>query len=824
MILKSIEIENFMMFIGKHRIEIPNNTDVIGILGQWANEPSRSNESNKSAFIKAIIYNLYGYPTINTQALINNRTDKPMITKGVWDFNGVEVIITRGSNKKKNTIFEVKGYEDFDKGKLQKEIDKIIGFDFQTFIITSYFEQGEIDQILKSRSSEKKELILKWLENAKWFDWENDTKENIKDINKEINEISGKLKALEDFDIDLDTYKENIKLCDNKIKRLEKNIKKINDYLKKQQNIIDNHNKAIEKQKQIELYNNQVDQLKENIKSLENELNNIKENKKEIEKLNTELKLKEEEKNKIIEEEKIEREKLVNELIEKYNNLIKEKENLINIEKEKIKVKIEKLDNEIDNEAESNYEKYDNERNKLSEKIVQIRTEKGLLLDKYNKIKNLIKKAKCPIAEIDCPAVKNKDKIGDILNDVLNYIVKEGQKKAEEIKDYDIKINISSDKLLSLKEKIKNNNSINQEIHLLKNSNIETEKINIISKDIDNYEYKITNAKAQNLKEVDIQKCNYEIKAINEKIESFNIKKTEEEILNEIKNYNSRIDKGIKLILELQNFCQIHLNKNIEDNKIYYDKLINDKTSINDELIEIHKEKSGYEKDVKIYLENQDKIKLLNESIKILKKKENYLNYVKYIFGKNGIPKEQLFNAMGEVEDETNEILRKLKTNKKIEFTPDKETNVWEYNCTVCNTPFEKGERTHICKKCGADREKKRKEDFDIIIYENDKSLSFDLLSGGAKVLITFAVRLALSNLVLKRKGIQTGMLILDEPYTQLDTKNLNEIVNITVNQLKEIFNYNQIFVISHLPEVKNSIVDNLLVTRYDDRSEIKWM
>jgi len=822
-----------MNFKGTHEIEFNNDengnvnkcfNDVIGIIGQWFNDPNKSNESNKSAIIKAMIYNLYNYPTMNSTKFINNNTDEPMFTEMLWEFNNNDYLIKRGIDNKKNTIFEVSGYEEYPKNKMQEELNKIIGFDFKTFFVTSYFEQGDIFEILEASSSKKKELILNWLENNHWFDYEDKAKERLKLINNDIKENEGKLKLLQGFIIDPEIYNENIKLCNNKIARLIIKKSNLNKEFEDYKNKINLHNSTIEKSKQIILYNEQIIQFNENKKLLENDIINIKENQLKLINLNKELEKEKINLNNLIEKEKIEKEKIISDLMIKYNILQDKYNKILEDEKKELENEISNLTNKIDNEANKKYEEFVNQRNLISNNIEKLKTEKLNLAETYKKIQNLVKESKCPIADFDCPAVKNIDKVGPILKDVVSIIINNGKQKQNEINDLDIKINVIQDKLIVLKNIINNNNIIQQEIYNIKSKFIKSSKSIEISKEIEDCNIKISNIKITNLKQVDIEKSKIQIRELETKINSLNDIKSEEIIKKEIENYNEKINQCKNIIVELNDFVKNNLINNIEDINLKYNNINEEKQKIENELIDINKEKHGYEIDIKSFEENKININQIEEELKKYKKNEGYLNFIKYAFGKNGIPAYTINNAMIEVEEETNDILRKLNTNKKIEFIIDRDTDSWESNCLICNTPFEKGERTHTCKNCNAAREKKKKDVFDIVIYENDKEMDFKSLSGGARILLAFAVRLSLSNLIMKRKGIENGILILDESFVFLDKSGLNEIIKTITKTLKNDFNFKQIFIISHLKEIKDCINNNLLVTRYDDHSEVKWI
>lgn len=98
----------------------------------------------------------------------------------------------------------------------------------------------------------------------------------------------------------------------------------------------------------------------------------------------------------------------------------------------------------------------------------------------------------------------------------------------------------------------------------------------------------------------------------------------------------------------------------------------------------------------------------------------------------------------------------------------------------------------------------KIKEVFDIQVVVGDETRPFELLSGGEKFRVAFAIRVALSIILTQETGIQIGAIFYDEPFNDLDDDGLDKIQEIFVylssifehqlaithqNRLKEIFN-----------------------------------
>lgn len=70
------------------------------------------------------------------------------------------------------------------------------------------------------------------------------------------------------------------------------------------------------------------------------------------------------------------------------------------------------------------------------------------------------------------------------------------------------------------------------------------------------------------------------------------------------------------------------------------------------------------------------------------------------------------------------------------------------------------------------------KEDFNVSVMSDTGGASFDMLSGGEQQMVNFAVSLALSDLASSQSKGRSNLLILDEPFTSLDSRNCENLVN----------------------------------------------
>ena len=223
--------------------------------------------------------------------------------------------------------------------------------------------------------------------------------------------------------------------------------------------------------------------------------------------------------------------------------------------------------------------------------------------------------------------------------------------------------------------------------------------------------------------------------------------------------------------------------------------------------------------------QNQESVELLNKSIKeaedklFLKNQEYYrLMYICSLLNKDGIPSLLIENSISEVEDFANVILDSISPGFKLEFSTFKELTSKETHCSVCGNPFGSDA---LCQKCRyGKRSNKVKEEIDLKVFTSTlQELEFELDSGGGQVLISLALRLALSKLLSKNFN-SNGLLILDEVFASLDEPNRNLVSRLLFNRMKDIMNVNQVFVITHC-SLNESSYNRISIKRFDGFSKI---
>lgn len=110
------------------------------------------------------------------------------------------------------------------------------------------------------------------------------------------------------------------------------------------------------------------------------------------------------------------------------------------------------------------------------------------------------------------------------------------------------------------------------------------------------------------------------------------------------------------------------------------------------------------------------------------------------------------------------------------------------------------------------------KEVFDIQVQVGDRTRAFELLSGGERFRVAFALRVALSVIQAQETGVQIGAIFYDEPFNDLDEDGLDKIQEVFV-YLSSMFDHQ--LAITHQNRLKESFNDIICVRKTKDGASI---
>lgn len=153
-------------------------------------------------------------------------------------------------------------------------------------------------------------------------------------------------------------------------------------------------------------------------------------------------------------------------------------------------------------------------------------------------------------------------------------------------------------------------------------------------------------------------------------------------------------------------------------------------------------------------------------------------------FGKDGIQALIIENALPEIEEEANAILRQL-TDQRTQISIEPLRDL----------------------KSGG-----TKETLDIKISDEMGTRSYEMYSGGEAFRTDFALRIALSKLLAKRAGTKLRTLVVDEGFGTQDAEGLEHLVE-AIQTISPDFD--KILVVTHLAALKNAFPVQIEVTKY---------
>lgn len=173
---------------------------------------------------------------------------------------------------------------------------------------------------------------------------------------------------------------------------------------------------------------------------------------------------------------------------------------------------------------------------------------------------------------------------------------------------------------------------------------------------------------------------------------------------------------------------------------------------------------------------------------------KNSYNALAGAFGKKGIQTMIIDNAIPEIQDEANELLHRMT----------------DGSMSVLLTTLRD-------KKSGEGAI----ETLDILVSDDMGTRPFELFSGGEGFRVNFALRLALSRLLARRSGAKLETLIIDEGFGSQDGKGRERIVEV-IEAIKSDFR--AVLVITHFEELKDAFAQRIEVVKDANGSRIHLM
>lgn len=698
--LANLQLQNWLLF-READLSFTHAGSVIGIVGQFAEEQARSNRSGKSTIPEAIRYLFYGKGRSGQQVNLINRTAREdgedMTVSGLAVLHdGRELRITRGRTYDNKPILDIENLE----GEKVKDADRylaeLIGFEYDEYTSTCFFEQGDIHRFMLARPAEKRELIQRWLRQERWAKRCSFSDMKLKELRSEAEGLRIALQSLPEGSGGHSVAQ---------LKAILKEAERKHDTAKER---LDSALKAKEGVTLRATALNAVGEAMDRLERLQGDLTKARE------KLQTARK------------------------------------------KSKARQKARAVRERKQAEYEKQRDLVELERRVKGAGIANVEAQRDANEAKLKRLSKL--SGVCPFLEEEC---------GRVDTDSLVPLREEG----EGIKRH----------LTTLKGELAKYVSESSEGL----SRLQT-AVKKAQRQLDDNEY----PKLSHFKERidDLKSREAELgEAIGDHTRE-GLEAERDELAETITSYGKRVTRARELETEAATDLGIAKTQLTEAKRA-----AKRRTELTAKLRQAEEDSAGWA-------------------------------YCKYMFGPRGIPGAIMETNFATLETDINFILERMNTDLSVKFQPYRETQKWESLCLECGARYEKS-RARECEKCGQPRQRKRVDQLILQVvdqYEGQVS-DFGMDSGGGKTLLSFAVRLALMFLKVRENTGDIPPIVLDEVLSSLDPINRVAVLDLVQNVLVARYGVQQVFMISHQPEIQDSVEDVLVVTRHNFHSTVAW-
>ena len=185
--------------------------------------------------------------------------------------------------------------------------------------------------------------------------------------------------------------------------------------------------------------------------------------------------------------------------------------------------------------------------------------------------------------------------------------------------------------------------------------------------------------------------------------------------------------------------------------------------------------------------------------------------------GPTGVPSAIAELSLLRLEERGNELL--AGTGLTFEFGYDRETKSLEPSCRECGYAY-RGQKDKKCPACGIHRAKKRADELEILVDDGRVIEDASAKSGGAKVLIGSAIRLAAGLMLRELRHSTANFALIDEPFGSLDPENRGLLAQTFASMLGAV-GLEQAFVVSHDTRILDALPTRIEIVSHGERSTI---
>lgn len=746
MILESITLEGFLSYRKSQTVDL-TGLHVCLVNGAIEGDINKSNGAGKSSLLESVGVCFFGKTGGRSDILdryINDKSDKFKI-EVIFSIDGKQWKVVRIKPKDKTGSFQIsfkteKGWKITD-----SKIEDILGLSFPTYGSTIYLSERESLKFITGTSTDRKEILRELLNIEVFEEASKSSSKSASEIDKKCN-INMTLIESKNNQIQSEGEIGDADVIETTVLKAKqiviKKKKDLNDANEKLKTLEINASKKISIEKSLSDENDRLDKAESDLDTYKRESNKIASDGKQC-----------------------------SAQIKKYKTDIEATEKQISVLQESLKgtePKNENITEKLET-ARKKTKELNGKVSKLREDAAKIEAEKGQIEKLIQKIKKF--GSACPVIDEACSVITdefrkdyetNKSKeftdITTKLEELATAIIKaeKAVEKSEETENELLQAMTDAETLAKKRKKL-------QDELKVKENSIAPIKQDLAKLEGSIEERRIAYEKAEN----DVEKTEGILEEIKEKIVGYEkeLAKFETDNSEYIKIDIQKITKEIELresqIVELTKELTI-----IEEKKTRVDIL---------------------KKDIEIMMGN------LNE----LKDEKNVYSSLIKIFGKDGIQKAVMKDAVPALEETANELLKIFTESDKLKVK------------------FELDPRK-------TDGDLKAGGGLDILVIEAGKEpKDLSMYSGGETVRIVFSIVLSLAKLLSKRSGKRQETLIIDEKIAKLDVSGIEQFAEIIKIIAKW---YKKVFIVTHIGSLKDLLDGNgeIFVNKVANESLVK--
>ncbi|MEX2750311.1 MAG: AAA family ATPase [Candidatus Freyarchaeota archaeon] len=842
--IQSVSLRNFRSYGDTEQVFDVSNYPMVVITGD--------NGSGKSSIIEAILFCLFGETSITKgrremkmSELLNDKTNKDAVVSLTFELNGSIYRVERTLDRKRGTsgharIIEVssssgpKAKQAVAPKEVTKSIESLVGMDYDSFTHSVVMTQGEFEALTEAKPAKRKELFMKMFGLTKYEQYLKEVINRQNKLNAEIENISGQIKILEaDVEKESET-RERLKEAD---KEFEKVKSEVEETERNKRRIEEDLNRASEHKKDYDNLLEKLASLREEINGRKSELESKNEEYREIlraedelEKLQPKIKRYNELEPQLKELQEKEKQNLkLTENINKLEIVIKTKSETLQSEIERLtreredskrllqenSDRVKSLEGEIAELGNPESEKLVLEENKKSleskrDEVFRLSVEFETKISSINETLETLERTtepKCPVCGGDLTEEKKEERV--------KHLESEKSRLEAEKSKVDKELRRLEKELESIGKEIKRREKASKDLakKATELQNLQN-RISELQKEIEEHENALKVKQEIFSEERFVEEEKKQIKQLEEQIKSLKYDRElhsklegefEElkETPQEVAALGEKVSRKTKVVKEIENLKRMIKEKEelyeadekrkntLEGAARRWEELNKKFREIEEKLSELQTVKGEAKQRVENLNSILQEIKNKKEQLEKIRKEYNEkqildkrLSILGEAFSKDGIPFRMLKKIVPLVAARSTELLHKLTESQlglEVSMEQDK----------IYVKVLEAGKSNHVGR-----------------------------YSGGEKMRINFALRLAISELLTKMggKAAKIESLMIDEGFGALDDDGRQAIINI-FNLLEGSFK--KIIAITHVKEVQEMFPVQFRVEKVGDFSRI---